>query len=132
MIRQLWTVSVHTRAFLRRYMPTNILLDAIRTQRGLRWGVPAMVLAIPYLYAASICAQLAENDINAALVNDTHTLGRKAQTHKTVLGLNPETVMLQIRQEATTGFVVCMGNVIPGNRTWLIGGSKVALWDGWM
>ena len=34
MIRELWTVSVHTRAFLRRYMPTNILLDAIRTRRG--------------------------------------------------------------------------------------------------
>lgn len=53
MIRELWTVSVHTRAFLRRYMPTNILLDAIRTRRGLKWGVPAMLLAVPYLLAAS-------------------------------------------------------------------------------
>lgn len=61
MFRLIWALSVRTRYFLRRYMPTNILLDAIRTRRGLRWGVPAMVLAIPYLYAASICAQLAEN-----------------------------------------------------------------------
>lgn len=53
MIRQLWILSVHTRAFLRRYMPTNILLDAIRTRRGLKWGVPAMLLAAPYLLAAS-------------------------------------------------------------------------------
>ena len=53
MIRQLWTLSVHTRAFLRRYMPTNILLDAIRTRRGLKWGVPAMLLAVPYVLAAS-------------------------------------------------------------------------------
>lgn len=53
MIRQLWTLSVHTRAFLRRYMPTNILLDAIRTRRGLKWGVAAMFLAVPYLLAAS-------------------------------------------------------------------------------
>lgn len=53
MIRQLWTLSVQTRAFLRRYMPTNILLDAIRTRRGLKWGVPAMLLAVPYLLAAS-------------------------------------------------------------------------------
>jgi hypothetical protein len=45
MIRQLWNLSVHTRAFLRRYMPTNILLDAIRTRRGLKWGLPAMLLA---------------------------------------------------------------------------------------
>ena len=61
MIRQLWTLSVHTRAFLRRYMPTNILLDAIRTRRGLRWGVPAMLLAAPYLVAASICTNLIDN-----------------------------------------------------------------------
>lgn len=34
-------------------MPTNILLDAIRTRRGLKWGIPAMFLAVPYLLAAS-------------------------------------------------------------------------------
>jgi len=61
MIRRLWTLSVHTRAFLRRYMPTNILLDAIRTRRGLKWGVPAMLLAVPYLLAASICTNLIDN-----------------------------------------------------------------------
>ena len=61
MIRQLWTLSVHTRAFLRRYMPTNILLDAIRTRRGLKWGIPAMLLAAPYLVAASICTNLFED-----------------------------------------------------------------------
>jgi hypothetical protein len=58
MIRQLWTASVHTRAFLRRYMPTNIVLDAIRTRLGLKWGVPAMMLAVPYLLVASICTNL--------------------------------------------------------------------------
>lgn len=61
MFRLIWALSVRTRYLLRRYKPTNILLDAIRIRLGLRWGVPAMVLAIPYLYAASICAQLAEN-----------------------------------------------------------------------
>ncbi|MPV49806.1 sulfate permease [Pseudactinotalea sp. HY160] len=55
MIRLLWTASVRTRYFLRRYMPTNILLDLIRTRRGLKWGIPAMLLAVPYLLAASIC-----------------------------------------------------------------------------
>jgi hypothetical protein len=58
MIQLLWTASVHTRNFLRRYMPTNRLLDAIRTRRGLKWGVPAMLLAGPYLLAASICTSL--------------------------------------------------------------------------
>ncbi len=61
MIRQLWTLSIRTRAFLRRYMPTNILLDAIRTRRGLKWGPPAMLLAAPYLLAASICTYLIDN-----------------------------------------------------------------------
>ncbi len=60
MLRLIWALSVHTRYFLRRYMPTNILLDAIRTRRGLRWGLPAMLLAIPYLYAADLCMQLIE------------------------------------------------------------------------
>ncbi|NYE93875.1 phosphotransferase system glucose/maltose/N-acetylglucosamine-specific IIC component [Psychromicrobium silvestre] len=57
MFRLIWAASVHTR-FLRRYMPTNRLLDAIRTRRGLKWGIPAMFLAVPYLFAASICTSL--------------------------------------------------------------------------
>lgn len=58
MLRLLWAASVRTRYFLRRYMPTNIALDLIRTRRGLRWGIPAMLLAAPYLLAASICTNL--------------------------------------------------------------------------
>ncbi|WP_028279044.1 hypothetical protein [Arthrobacter sp. H5] len=61
MIRLLWALSVRTRYFLRRYMPTNILLDAIRTRRGLKWGIPAMLLAAPYLMAASCCSNLASD-----------------------------------------------------------------------
>ncbi len=58
MIRLLWAASVCTRDYLRFYMPTNIALDAIRTRRGLKWGVPAMLLAIPYMFAASICTSI--------------------------------------------------------------------------
>ncbi|MAP63889.1 MAG: sulfate permease [Microbacterium sp.] len=58
MLRIIWFISIHLRNVMRRYMPTNILLDAIRTRRGLRWGVPAMLLAIPYLLAASVCTAL--------------------------------------------------------------------------
>lgn len=35
MIRLLWALSTRIRYYLRRYMPTNIALDAIRTRRGL-------------------------------------------------------------------------------------------------
>ncbi|WP_308468886.1 sulfate permease [Rathayibacter soli] len=58
MLRLLWALSVRARYILRRYMPTNILLDLIRTRRGLKWGLPAMLLAAPYLLAASICTNL--------------------------------------------------------------------------
>ena len=55
MIRLLWTASVEVRYFLRRYMPSNIVLDVLRTRQGLKWGIPAMLLAVPYFYAAAIC-----------------------------------------------------------------------------
>jgi len=58
MLRLIWTISVHVRTIMRRYMPTNIALDALRSRRGLKWGIPAMLLAIPYLYAASLLTAL--------------------------------------------------------------------------
>ena len=60
MLRLIWIASIHIRHFMHRYMPTNILLNAIRTRRGLKWGVPTMLLALPYLYAASLCAVLVD------------------------------------------------------------------------
>lgn len=56
MFRLIWIASIHVAAFLRRWMPTNVLLDKIRTHSGLKSGVPAMLLAIPYLYLASLLA----------------------------------------------------------------------------
>lgn len=61
MFRLIWIGSVYTRYFLRRYMPTNILLDAIRARRGLKWGVPVMLLVLPYLYVASFLTVLIED-----------------------------------------------------------------------
>ena len=58
MIRLLWAASSNIRYFMRRYLPSNVLLDAIRTRRGLKWGVPAMLLAIPYLFVANLCVRL--------------------------------------------------------------------------
>jgi len=52
MFRLLWNLSIRVRLFLRTYVPTNILLDALRTRRGLKWGVPAMLIAAPYLLGA--------------------------------------------------------------------------------
>ena len=62
MFRLIWTLSVHTRDYLHRYMPSNRLLAAIRTRRGLKWGIPAMLVALPYLLIASICSGAAADD----------------------------------------------------------------------
>lgn len=61
MLRLIWNLSIRTRTFLRIWMPTNILLDALRTRRGLRWGVPAMLLAVVYFAAAYGCTTLIDN-----------------------------------------------------------------------
>lgn len=45
-----------------RYAPTNLLLNATRMRRGLKWGIPAMLLALPYLYAAAICTTIINDD----------------------------------------------------------------------
>lgn len=56
MFRLIWTLSVRTRDYLHRYMPSNRLVAAIRTRRGLKWGIPAMLVALPYALIASICS----------------------------------------------------------------------------
>ncbi|WP_350351622.1 sulfate permease [Microbacterium sp. A8/3-1] len=56
MIRSIWTVSTFIHAVLQRCAPTNIVLGRIRRRRGLKWGVPAMLLAVPYLIEASLCS----------------------------------------------------------------------------
>lgn len=58
MLTTLWNLSIKTRIFLRRVMPTNILLDKIRTRRGLKWCIPAMLLGAAYIVAAATCTTL--------------------------------------------------------------------------
>ncbi|WP_370445303.1 hypothetical protein [Miniimonas sp. S16] len=41
-----------------RYAPTNLLLNVVRTRRGLKWGTLAMLLAVVYFYAAAICTTI--------------------------------------------------------------------------
>ena len=67
LMQRLWNASVRTRIFLRRRMPTNILLDKIRTRRGLKWGVPAMLFGGIYLFAAAMCITLIQYGWNQAL-----------------------------------------------------------------
>ena len=61
MIRSIWILSIYVRSFMQRCMPTNILIGFIRRRRGLKWGVPAMLLAVPYALAAVWCLDLIDH-----------------------------------------------------------------------
>lgn len=60
MFRLIWAASVRTHTILS-YAPTNLLIAATRTRRGLRWGIPTMLLAGPYLLAAHWCVTTIEH-----------------------------------------------------------------------
>lgn len=60
MLTMLWNLSAAIRGYLRFYMPTNRLLDWLRTSRGRRWAVPVALVAVPgYLAAVAVAADLA-------------------------------------------------------------------------
>ena len=44
-------------AFFQRMMPTNMIIRATHTRRGLKWGVPAMLVAVVYVVLAAALAQ---------------------------------------------------------------------------
>jgi len=47
MIRPLLAITSFIYSLLQRYAPSNIVLRWIRSRRGLKRGVPAMLLALP-------------------------------------------------------------------------------------
>lgn len=54
-------LSIHLaaaiRGYLAFYMPTNRVLDWLRSPRGLKWAIPVAFVATPaYLFAMSVCA----------------------------------------------------------------------------
>lgn len=58
MLQLIWNTSIRIRTFMRTWMPTNVLLDALRTRRGLKWGTPAMLLSVVYFAIAYWCTTL--------------------------------------------------------------------------
>ena len=57
----LWNLSAALRGYLRSYMPTNRLVDWLRTPRGTRWAVPiALVAAMACIFAMTVCATVVD------------------------------------------------------------------------
>lgn len=54
MFRFIWAASIRVHNVLR-WAPTNLLLDRIRSRRGRKWGIPAMLLVVPFVLAAAAC-----------------------------------------------------------------------------
>lgn len=61
MFRLIWMAGIHVRSFMRHWMPTNILLDKLRTRRGLKFGPLALLLAVAYFYLASVLTVIIDN-----------------------------------------------------------------------
>lgn len=56
-VRRRWRQGENTAQNLepvRRLFPTNRIRDAVYSRRGLKWGVPAMLLAAPYIAAVKL------------------------------------------------------------------------------
>lgn len=58
LIPHLWNLSIRTRNLLHSYDPTNILLGKLRGRRGLKWGIPAMLIGVSYVAIAAILTTL--------------------------------------------------------------------------
>lgn len=60
MLTALWNLSAAIRGYLRFYMPINRAVDWLRTPRGLKWAIPAALVATPaYLGLTALAIQLA-------------------------------------------------------------------------
>lgn len=62
-VRRRWYRSQQTAETLypvRRLFPTNRIRDAVYSRRGLKWGVPAMLLAAPYFGAIKFLTEYIE------------------------------------------------------------------------
>src|SRR5262245_10333604 len=61
-------------------------------------------------------AQIRDYLLDPLLVDDPQTLPRNAQPHEALLGLEPETLRVQVRQEPALRLVVRVGNLVPDHR----------------
>lgn len=51
----------------RRHLPSHRLVAAVRTRRGLRWGLPLVGLGIAYLYLGAVASVMVEHGASHGL-----------------------------------------------------------------
>ncbi|WP_025156907.1 hypothetical protein [Leifsonia aquatica] len=67
MLRFIFAGVARTYYFLARYAPGPRLISRIRRRNGLKWGVPAMLVAAPYFLVANLLQTLIEGGGSAWL-----------------------------------------------------------------
>jgi len=98
-------------------MQTLVLCHGVvmaATSTGDEFDFVTHISILRRLNALTIGTQVNENFLDTVLVDDAKALVRDAQTYETLLGFDPKTLVLQVRQEATTSFIMCVRNVIEG------------------
>ena len=68
------------------------------------------------LNAFAARANVSQHLLDAVLVDDAHALVGDAQAYPALLGFQPETLALQVRQKTAAGLVVGVRNVVSGLR----------------
>jgi len=61
MLRIVFAAVASAFSLLTRFAPGPRLIARIRQRDGLKWGVPAMPVAVPYYLAAGICQRFIED-----------------------------------------------------------------------
>src|SRR5262249_19856403 len=64
----------------------------------------------------ALCAQLGDDLVDALLLEGAHAAGREAQRHPALLGLEPEALRVQVRQEAAALLVVGVRDAVTDGR----------------
>jgi hypothetical protein len=57
-------------------------------------------------------SQVGDDLLDTVLVNILEACVRNTQPYETILGFEPKALALEVRQKATTRFIVCVRNVI--------------------
>src|SRR5471032_1362473 len=73
-------------------------------------------MVAPYLDFFATGAHVGQDGIDADLVDYTQTSVGQTQGDPAVFRFNKNTTVLQVRQETTFGFVVCVGNIVADHR----------------
>lgn len=61
MLRFIFAGVAHAYGLLARFAPGPRLISYLRCRDGLKWGVPAMLVCVPYFLLAEFCKRLIED-----------------------------------------------------------------------